>query len=94
MLERVQRRATKMIEGYKDITYEERLLKTKLTSLEKRRTRGDLIEVYKLLKGFDKAKYRKFFEISSVGQTRGHNLKLVKKLIQRRITKKISLVNG
>jgi hypothetical protein len=78
MIERVQRRATKMIEGFRDLSYEERLERTGLISLEKRRVRGDLIQVFKFIKGFVKIDYRKFFEISTVGKTRGHSLKLVK----------------
>ena len=52
-LEKVQRRATRMIEGYWDLSYEERLERTGLIPLEKRRVRGDLIEVFKMMKGFD-----------------------------------------
>jgi hypothetical protein len=79
MIERVQKRATRLIEGYWDICYEDRLERTGLISLEKRRVRGDLIQVFKMIKGVDKIDYRKFFEISTVGKTRGHSLKLVKK---------------
>jgi ribonucleases P/MRP protein subunit RPP40 len=78
-LERVQRRATKLIEGYKDLSYEDRLDKTGLISLEKRRVRGDLIQVFKMINGIDKIDYRKFFEMSGVHRTRGHNCRLIKK---------------
>ena len=44
----------------------------------KRRVRGDLIEVFKLLKGFDKVDYNKFFQINQRNRTRGHSLKLNK----------------
>jgi len=47
-LEKVHRRATKMIKGYKDLRYEERL---KRRGLEKRRSREDLIEAYYYWKG-------------------------------------------
>jgi len=52
--------------------------KTGLISIEKRRVRGDLIQVFKILKGVDKLDYSNFFEIQSSSRTRGHNYKLVK----------------
>ena len=74
MLEKVQRRATKMIYGLNDLTYEQRIRRLGIKTLETRKIRGDLIEVFKIIKGFDKVDYLKFFHLSTTG-LRGHNLK-------------------
>ena len=51
VLERVQKRATKIVYGYEDLNYKHRLSLLELPSLEERRIRGDFIEAFKLLKG-------------------------------------------
>ena len=53
MLERVQRSATKMIQNLRNISYEMRLKECGLTTLETRRLRGDQIEVFKILNGYE-----------------------------------------
>ena len=53
LLENVQRRAIRMTSGLAGHTYEERLIEVGLTSLEARRLRGDLIQTWKILHGYD-----------------------------------------
>ena len=53
MLTRVQRRATKLIQKLRNISYEIRLKECGLTALETRRLREDQIEVFKILKGYE-----------------------------------------
>ena len=47
MIENVQIRATKLVDGLSQLDYKERLQKINLPSLEFRRMRGDMIEVFK-----------------------------------------------
>ena len=77
VLEKVQRKATKMIDGFRHKTYEERLSETGLTTLVQRRKRGDLIETFKLIKGITHVDYTHFFKINE-NMGRGHMYKFVK----------------
>ena len=52
-LEGIQKRATKMVIELRGKEYEERLKCLVMTSLETRRKRGDLIQIYKITKGFE-----------------------------------------
>ena len=60
-MEKVQRRATKLVKGLKNWTYEVRLVKLGLTTLEERCQRGDLIEAYKIITGKEKVRVQDYF---------------------------------
>ena len=64
MIERVRRRMTKLIEGLRDMSYSERLSHTGLLSMEKRRVRGDLIQVFKMLRSKDGVDSKYVFKFS------------------------------
>ena len=79
MLETIQSRATKFILGLRDLRYEERLNECGLTTLETRRLRGDQIEVFNILNGYENIDSNIFFKIKQSKITRRHNFTLVKK---------------
>ena len=74
-LERVQARATKLIPSIRHRGYERRLQALGLFSLETRRLRGQLIEVFKMLNAFENVDYRKLFKLSE-NPTRNNGWKL------------------
>jgi ribonucleases P/MRP protein subunit RPP40 len=79
LLERVQRSATELVPDLRGFTYEVRLQKLGLTTLEVRRERGDMIETYKILSGKENVKKQQFFKLAENEHgLRGHDLKLEK----------------
>ena len=84
-LERVQRAATKLVPELRDLTYEERLKEMALPTLERRRVRGDLISVYRMVNGMDKMG-EDLLKLDT-GTTRGHSKKLKKERCMKDIKK-------
>ena len=78
LVEAVQRRATKLIPGLKEKTYEERLKLLKLPSLVYRRKRGDMIWMFKVMNGLVRVDTTKLFIPARLMHTRGHPQRVFK----------------
>ena len=78
VLENVQRRATRLVNSLSGLTYENRLRALGIPTLEYRRLRADVVEVYKILNQIDRIDPNKFFTMSNL-PTRGNSLKIFKR---------------
>ena len=81
-LEGVQRRMTKLIPRLRNKPYEERLSELNLFSLTKQRLRGDLIEVFNIIKGIGTMDMEKYFTIDTSNITKKNRYKIVGKRFQ------------
>ena len=91
-LERVQRRATKLIPRLRNKPYEERLKELNLFSLEKRRLRGDLIEVFKMIRGFANVTISDYVTIDQERATRSNGFKIIGKTFRSEESKNFSSI--
>ena len=89
-LEKVQKRATKLVFTVKSLNYEERLRKLNLPTLKFRRIRGDMIEVYKIFNGkYDEevTSWLRSRHCESYYDLRGHQFKIYQSQIHSDIRK-------
>ena len=71
-----------MIDGFADKDYNDKLKELGLTTLETRRNRGDLIETFKIIKGFEDVNNELFFPLAiNTAHIRGHDLKFCKRVL-------------
>jgi len=88
LLERVQHRFTRMIKEVRDKEYLDRLKELNLWTLEERRNRADLIELFKMYKGFTTVHFESLFTLDCNNKsTRGHLAKLSKPRCQKDVRK-------
>ena len=76
-IEKVQRRATKLVPELKNMSYDERLKALNITTLAYRRRRTDVLQVYRIINEIDNIPFGNFFEYCQ-NNTRGHSRKLIK----------------
>ena len=68
-----------MVEGLREYSYEDRLKILGLTTLETRFLWADLIDVFKILRGFGNLDPDPFFKVIGDGARKGRSVKLFKK---------------
>ena len=87
LLEKTFRSFTKRCPETSQKPYPERLKVLGLTSLQARFDRGDLLQTFKILRGFDPLPTDLFFSRVTVRKTRGHDFKLQPLLFRTNIRK-------
>ena len=85
ILENAQRRATRLVPELHGMSYRERLIELNLSTLDYRRKRYDIIQVFKIVHNIDDIDMNRFFTFTENNQLRGHNLKLNKPRVNKSI---------
>ena len=73
LIENLQRRATKIVKDIHNRPIEDRLKILGLPTLQYRRVRCDVVQVYKIINEIDALDYNTFFRKTAYGTTRGHS---------------------
>ena len=86
LVEKIQKRFTKMIDGCRKLKYEERLVKLNLTTIEARHQRLDMIQVYKVLNDRSNVYPQDFLKLSD-RMGRKNSQKIYKKRVNTELSK-------
>ena len=78
-IENVQRRATRLVTSLQHLSYPDRLRSLGLPTLEYRRDRADMIQVFKILNNIDQIDKKSMIKMSSYEANRGHGQKIFRK---------------
>ena len=85
-VERIQRATMRLAPTLSELTYEERLLRLGLPTLEQRRERGDLLAIYRIMKNMEILEREDLLNWET-RNTRGHGRKLRKDNYRRNLKK-------
>jgi len=94
LLERIQRRATNMIQRMEHLSYEDRLRELGLFSLEKRKLQGALIAAFQYVKGNYRKEGKRLFSRVCDDRKRGNGFKLKEGRFRMDIRKKFFTVRA
>ena len=85
VLENAQLRATRLVPELHGMSYRERLIELNLLTLDYRRKRYDIIQVFKIVHNIDDIDMNRFFTFNENNQLRGQNLELNKPRVNKSI---------
>ena len=83
-IEKIQRRATKLVPELRELSYPDRLRKLNLTTLAYRRQRTDILQVFRIIKQIDRIPFDSLFKYNQQS-TRGHSYQLEKPRAETRL---------
>ena len=83
-IEKIQKRATKLVGELSHLTYEQRLRRLNLDTLYYRRIRADIIQIFRIVKGIDNITLSNAI-IPNNRRSRGHEYKLTKIRCNKRL---------
>ena len=92
VLEKVQQRFVRMLSDVKGASYEEKLKAIGLTTLNERRVRGDMIETFKVMRGFDRVERDDWFTIQEETEHRPTRLNSI--IVEGKQERKMEVIVG